>query len=56
MSLWKINDDATELFMTTFYIMLVKEESKYESFEKAVDAVREKMENPTYWVAFTILN
>ena len=56
MSLWAVNDMATELLMTTFYTSLTKGKSKYESFENAIEKVKKQYIDPRYWAAFILLD
>lgn len=56
MSLWKVDDVATTLMMTTFYDELFKTGSKYDAFRKAQQIVREEFENPFYWAGFIMLD
>ena len=56
MSLWKVDDNATELMMEEFYRHLLRGETKRESFTKAQSAVRVKYNDPFYWAAFIMLD
>lgn len=56
MSLWEVNDEATELMMTQFYSSLFSGKSKRDSFEVAVSATRKRFDNPEYWAAFILLD
>ena len=70
MSLWEVDDDATLLFMETFYKGLSAGKSKRQSFSNAVNTVRnfkgkriikgksERVDysSPKYWAAFIILD
>ena len=57
MSLWKVDDRATQLLMTTFYRHLILEgKSKHEAFRLAIQAVRTQFETPEYWAAFILLD
>lgn len=56
MSLWKVDDVATALMMTTFYGELFKSGSKYDAFRKAQRVVKEKFGNPYYWAGFIMLD
>lgn len=55
MSLWKVNDDATQLLMTNFYKNWISGISKNEAFKKAQIAVREQFSEPYYWGAFVMV-
>lgn len=57
MSLWSVNDQTTQLMMTTFYTALVQGDSRHEAFRKAQKAVRESGHNdPYYWASFIMLD
>jgi CHAT domain-containing protein len=58
MSLWKVDDAATELMMKTFYDNLLSGKSKRESFALAQQVVRESKNysNPYYWAGFIMLD
>ena len=57
MSLWKVNDEATQMLMTEFYNnWIVKKQSKREAFNNAQNAVRKKYEEPEYWAGFVMLD
>jgi len=52
MSLWKVDDDATQLLMTNFYKNWVVSKNKLESFRKAQKSLKAKYPAPYYWSAF----
>ena len=58
MSLWEVDDDATQLLMTTFYKNLTSGKSKTESLKLAQDKVRKTpgFESPYFWAAFILLD
>ena len=59
MSLWKVHDEATALFMQTFYENLLSGKSKRDSFAAAQMALREHRDygkDPAYWAAFVMLD
>lgn len=57
MSLWRVNDKATMIFMSTFYKALLEGKSKYESYKTAQAAVRERYSgDPYYWAPFILLD
>lgn len=60
MSLWKVDDNATSLFMRTFYKQWLGWKSKHAAFLDAQAAVRECKEsdysNPYYWASFIMLD
>ncbi len=56
MSLWKVDDKATQEFMTQFYTnWLKKKKTAYESFTTAQSYMRNKYKNPYYWAAFLLM-
>lgn len=56
MSLWEVNDAATEVMMTKFYTQLASGKSKRDAFDAAVTAVKAKFKYPEYWAAFIMLD
>lgn len=58
MSLWSVDDGATQLMMTSFYQALMSGLSRHEAFRKAQEQVRSnpKYSNPSYWAAFIMLD
>ncbi|MBR5238364.1 MAG: CHAT domain-containing protein [Paludibacteraceae bacterium] len=57
MSLWPVNDSATQMLMTEFYNnWIVKKQPKREAFKNAQNAVREEYEEPVYWAGFVMLD
>ena len=58
MSLWKVDDNATKLLMTSFYQHLLDGDSKRAAFDKAKAEVRKdsRYSNPHYWAAFIMLD
>ena len=65
MSLWKVDDNATQLLMTEFYTnWITKRQPKREAFRNAQDAVRYAKDkdgdymynNPIYWAGFVMLD
>lgn len=66
MSLWKVDDDATQMLMTTFYKNLLAGKTKRESFLIAEETVRNfvgeingemrDFSNPKYWAGFIMLD
>jgi CHAT domain-containing protein len=57
MSLWKVNDQATQLLMTEFYNNWIsKNQSKREAFRNAQNIVRTQYEEPVYWAGFIMLD
>ena len=57
MSLWKVNDQATQLLMTEFYNNWIgKHQSKRKAFRNAQNTVRTRYEEPEYWAGFIMLD
>ena len=59
MSLWKVDDNATQLLMTEFYrnwILSNGKLSKRAAFRKAQNTVRSRYSNPVDWAGFIILD
>lgn len=54
MSLWKVDDAATQLLMTSFYKNWMVSKNKLSSFRKAQLALKEKYPEPYYWGAFVM--
>ncbi len=55
MSLWKVDDNATQELMTNFYGEWIATNNKREAFRRAQATLREKYPNPYYWGAFTLI-
>ena len=57
MSLWKVDDFATNLLMTQFYNNLLAGHSKREAFHKAQEVVRSNYpDDPHKWAGFIMLD
>lgn len=58
MSLWRVDDDATERLMTEFYRNLSTGRTPHASLEAAKRAVRsvEKWSHPRYWASFVLID
>lgn len=56
MSLWNVNDAATQLMMTSFYEALLSGMSRHEAFLKAQATVRDTYPDPHYWAPFIMLD
>lgn len=56
MSLWKVNDEATQELMVNFYKEFLKSGDKQMAFAKAQNALRTKYAEPYYWGAFVMMN
>lgn len=60
MSLWEVEDEATQILMTQFYKNLVSGQSKRQSLHSAQKYLREynngRFNEPKYWAAFILLD
>ena len=56
MSLWSVNDAATQLMMTSFYEGLLSGQSRHEAFLKAQAKVRATYPDPHFWAPFIMLD
>lgn len=57
MSLWKVNDVATQLLMTEFYKNWISlKQNKHDAFNNARNAVKQLYEEPVYWAGFIMLD
>ena len=56
MSLWDVNDTATEQMMKFFYTHLVAGESIHQSFIAAQQELRAIYPDPSHWAAFILLD
>lgn len=60
MSLWKVDDEATQLLMTDFYRNLLAGDSKTAALAKAQQHLRTvdhgRFNDPRYWAAFILLD
>jgi CHAT domain-containing protein len=56
MSMWEVDDKATQELMTNFYDYWIdKKMTKKDAFKKAQEKIREKYKHPYYWGAFIML-
>ena len=55
MSLWKVNDEATQQLMTMFYSEWIKTGNKLKAFRNAQLALKQKMKDPYFWGAFVMI-
>ena len=55
MSLWPVDDDATQYLMTEFYKNYALTRDVESAFKQAQKTVREKYPHPYYWAAFVLL-
>ena len=56
MSLWKVDDAATALFMNSFYETYLNTKSKHEAMMAAQRTVRLNYPDPYFWAAFILLD
>jgi len=55
MSMWSVDDDATQELMTFFYEEWLKTDDKQSSFRKAQQRLKEKYKDPFFWGAFVMV-
>jgi CHAT domain-containing protein/tetratricopeptide (TPR) repeat protein len=55
MSLWQVDDAATQELMVAFYQYWLNGDSKHEAFRKAQLQIKQKYESPFYWGAFILV-
>lgn len=55
MSLWKVDDAASQLLMTLFYKNWLKTNNKYQSFIAAQKELKLKYKEPYFWSAFILV-
>ena len=55
MSLWKVDDAATQLLMNNFYANLIKIGDKQKAFKQAQQQLMTKFNQPFYWGAFVMM-
>ena len=56
MSLWKVNDEATSLMMSSFYKYLIGGKERHEALELARRDVEKEYSDPFYWAGFIMLD
>lgn len=54
-SLWKVDDEATQLLMTAFYQFQLQGLTYSQAFNRARQVVSQKYPNPYYWGAFVLI-
>ncbi len=54
-SLWKVDDMATQKLMTLFYDEWLKTGNKRKAFTNAQNLLRKEYKDPLYWGAFIIV-
>lgn len=55
MSMWNIDDDFTQYFMTTFYSSLLKTQDVPAAFQETLAKAKETNPNPRFWGAFKLV-
>jgi CHAT domain-containing protein len=55
MSLWKVDDAATQMLMTSFYSNLIKLGNKQKAFKQAQLQLMARYKEPYYWGAFVMM-
>ncbi len=55
MSLWKVDDEATQLLMTNFYLNWIKTGNKQAAFKQAQLELMTKFPEPYFWGAFVMV-
>ena len=55
MSLWKVDDRATQELMVNFYQNYLKGLSKYDALYQAKMVIRQKYKSPAYWAGFILI-
>ncbi len=55
MSLWKVDDAATQLLMTSFYKAWLSGATETNALQTAQEIVREQYPHPNYWGAFVLI-
>lgn len=55
MSLWRVDDAATQLLMTNFYSNWIKVRNKQKAFKQAQLQLMAKYKDPYYWGAFVMV-
>lgn len=55
MSLWNVDDEATQQLMTAFYEAMLRTGDQHQAFRLAQQKLKEKYPSPFYWGAFVMV-
>lgn len=55
MSLWKVNDEATQKLMSSFYANWMSGMKKHQAFHQAQLQLKKELKHPYYWGAFVMI-
>jgi CHAT domain-containing protein len=55
MSLWKVDDEATQQLMNNFYSNWIKNNDRQKAFKQAQQQLMTKFKEPLYWGAFVMI-
>ena len=55
MSLWKVNDEATQKLMSSFYKYYLQSGNKQKAFKQAQSELKKTFKEPYYWGAFVMV-
>ncbi|MEM8565958.1 MAG: CHAT domain-containing protein, partial [Bacteroidota bacterium] len=56
MSLWKVDDEATQELMSLFYKYWLKSNDRSNAFRQAQNDIKNKYKSPYYWGAFVMVD
>lgn len=56
MSLWKVDDNATAIFMEHFYRFLFETSDRHKALQMAQNEVKKQFPDPYYWAAWVMLD
>ena len=56
MSLWKVDDNATAIFMEQFYKYLFETADRHKALQMAQNEVKKQFPDPYYWAAWVMLD